>query len=61
MSGPAGVKIPRVIAPRRDGDIARSYADASLAKEILHWEARRGIDEMCRDAWNYTLLHRQQN
>lgn len=57
----SGVKIPRVIAPRRDGDIARSYADASLAKEILHWEARRGIDEMCRDAWNYTLLHRQQN
>ena len=44
----SGVKIPRVIAPRRDGDIARSYADASLAKEILHWEARRGIDEMCQ-------------
>lgn len=38
----SGVKIPPGHRPRRDGDIARSYADASLAKEILHWEARPG-------------------
>ena len=52
-----GIPIPRVMAPRRDGDIARSYADASLAKELLGWETHRSLEEMCRDAWNYTKLH----
>jgi len=48
-----GVKIPYKIAPRRPGDIAECYADASKAREILRWEAELGIEDMCRDAWNY--------
>ncbi|MBC7896900.1 MAG: hypothetical protein H7066_15895 [Cytophagaceae bacterium] len=48
-----GVKVPRAIAPRRPGDIAECYADASLAKRVFGWEAKRGLDEMCRDAWNW--------
>ena len=49
----SGVEIPYVIAPRRAGDIAECYADASLAKEELGWEAEFGIKEMCEDSWNW--------
>lgn len=48
-----GKKIAYKIAPRRDGDIATCYADPKKAKEELGWEASLGIDEMCRDSWNY--------
>ncbi|MDR2932862.1 MAG: UDP-glucose 4-epimerase GalE [Oscillospiraceae bacterium] len=49
----SGVKVPYKVAPRRPGDIATSYADATKAKELLRWGATRGIDEMCRDLWNF--------
>lgn len=49
----SGVEIPYVIAPRRAGDIAECYADASLAKAELGWEAEFGIKEMCADSWNW--------
>lgn len=49
----SGVEIPYVIAPRRPGDIAECYADPSLAKEELGWEAEFGIREMCADSWNW--------
>ncbi len=45
------------ITERRPGDIAECYADPALAKEELDWEATRGLDEMCRDLWNYTVKH----
>ncbi len=48
-----GVKVPYVIRERRPGDIASNYADASLAKEELGWEAKNGIREMCEDAWRW--------
>ncbi|MBO6214035.1 MAG: UDP-glucose 4-epimerase GalE [Lachnospiraceae bacterium] len=48
-----GVKIPYVIKPRRAGDIAENYADASLAKEELGWVAENGIKEMCEDSWRW--------
>ena len=38
---------------RRARDIATCYADASKAKELLGWEATRGIEEMCRSSWNF--------
>jgi len=49
----SGREIPYQIVERRAGDIATSYADASLAKEELNWEAKRDIREMCRDSWNW--------
>ncbi len=49
----SGVKIPYKIKPRRSGDIATCYADASLAKKELDWEAKYGIEEMCEDAWRW--------
>ena len=48
-----GVKIPYEIQGRRPGDIATCYADPSLAKKELGWEAQYGIKEMCRDSWNW--------
>jgi len=45
--------IPYFIAPRRAGDIAKCFADVSYAKEILGWEAEKGIDEMCQDVWRW--------
>ncbi len=48
-----GVAVPYEIKPRRAGDIATNYADASLAKEELGWVAQRGIKEMCEDAWRW--------
>jgi UDP-glucose 4-epimerase len=48
-----GVRIPRKISRRREGDTAVCYADATLAREVFGWRAKRGIEEMCRDAWNW--------
>lgn len=47
------VDIPYDIKPRRPGDIAECYADPAKAKEGLGWTAEYGIDEMCRDSWNW--------
>ena len=49
----SGRKIPYKIADRRPGDVATCYADPSLANRELNWEAKRGIDEMCTDAWRW--------
>src|SRR3954453_8768188 len=49
----SGRTIPLDFQPRRAGDIAASYADASLAARALGWKAKLGIDEMCRDAWRW--------
>ena len=48
-----GVKVPYVITARRPGDIDACYSDATRAKEELGWEAQYGIEDMCRDAWNW--------
>jgi UDP-glucose 4-epimerase len=47
------IKIPYVIAPRRPGDIATCYSDASKAKKLLNWEAKHNLVDMCKDAWNW--------
>ena len=49
----SGKKVPYKIAPRRAGDIATCFADPSYAKEVLDWEAKRGIEEMCEDGWRW--------
>lgn len=48
-----GKELPYKIAPRRPGDLAVCFSDPSKAKEVLGWEAKRGIDDMCRDSWNW--------
>ena len=49
----SGMKIPIVFKPRRQGDAAVSYADASRAENELHWKANLGLSEMCLDSWRY--------
>ena len=48
-----GVKIPYVIAPRRPGDIAYSYADASKAWQVLGWKTEKTAEDACRDTWRW--------
>ena len=48
-----GVKIPYVIAPRRPGDIAYSYADASKAWRVLGWKTEKNAEDACRDTWRW--------
>ena len=49
-----GVEVKYKIVDRRPGDIATCYADPSKAKNDLGWEAKKGIEEMCRDSWRFT-------
>ncbi len=53
----SGQPIPYKIMARREGDIAVCYADPSLAQEELGWQARRGIQEMCLDAWRWQSMN----
>ena len=48
-----GKKLPYAVKPRRAGDIAACYADASKAERELGWKAELGIDEMCSSLWNW--------
>ena len=48
-----GIKIPYEIKPRRAGDIATCYSDASKAERELGWKAQYGIKEMCEDSWRW--------
>ncbi|MFK8019242.1 MAG: UDP-glucose 4-epimerase GalE [Pseudomonadales bacterium] len=48
-----GKTIKYKISDRRPGDIATCYADASLAKQELDWEATRSVNDMVRDTWKW--------
>ena len=48
-----GLKVPYSIKPRRPGDIATCYCNPAKAKAELGWEAKYGIEDMCRDSWNF--------
>ncbi len=48
-----GQNVPYKITERRPGDIATCYADPTKAKNELNWTAELGIEEMCRDSWNF--------
>ena len=48
-----GVKVPYSIKPRRPGDIATCYCNPAKAEAELGWKALYGIEEMCRDSWNW--------
>ena len=50
-------EIPYQIVGRRPGDIPICYADPSFAEKELGWTARRGIDEMCADAWRWQSMN----
>ena len=47
------LKIPYEFGPRRPGDLAECWADASKAERILGWKAEKNLTDMCRDTWNW--------
>ncbi|MAQ32484.1 MAG: UDP-glucose 4-epimerase GalE [Alcanivorax sp.] len=49
----SGREVRYQIAERRPGDVASCYADPAHAKQVLGWEAKRGIDTMCADHWRW--------
>lgn len=53
-----GIKIKYEITPRRPGDIAECYADPTKAKEILGWQSEKNLEQMCKDSWKFTQMHK---
>ena len=53
FSAACGHEIPSVIEARRPGDVTANYADCAKARELMGWEAKYSIDDMCRDSWNW--------
>lgn len=47
------VKVPYVIADRRPGDADAVFSNANKARSLLGWEARKTLQDMCRDTWNW--------
>jgi UDP-glucose 4-epimerase len=49
----SGKKISYELVGRRAGDLAEYYANSSLAKTVLGWQAKHGIERMCEDTWRF--------
>ena len=49
--------VPFEIVARRPGDVAACYADASLARTLLGWQAKRDVAAMCADSWRWQSLN----
>ena len=48
-----GKKVPHVVGPRRPGDVVAVWADTTKVNEVLGWTAKRDLETMMRDAWNW--------
>ncbi|MDP2825981.1 MAG: UDP-glucose 4-epimerase GalE [Sulfuritalea sp.] len=49
----SGRPIPHRIVARRAGDVPAYWGDPTLARQCLGWTARRTLEDMCRDSWNW--------
>lgn len=49
----SGKDVPYTIVPRRSGDVASCYADPTKAATELNWCAKKGLQDMCNDAWHW--------
>ncbi|SPF79057.1 UDP-glucose 4-epimerase [Aliiroseovarius pelagivivens] len=49
----AGKELPYQMCPRRAGDVASVYGDPTKARDVLGFEAERGLDDMCESSWNW--------
>lgn len=54
------VKVNHKIGPRREGDIATCYADATKAKEKLKWTANKNLEDMQKDSYNYAVMNQKE-
>ncbi|MGQ3051420.1 MAG: UDP-glucose 4-epimerase GalE [Roseateles sp.] len=53
----SGRSVPYEIGPRRPGDIAACWADPTLARELLGWQAKLDLARMCEDSWRWQNLN----
>jgi UDP-glucose 4-epimerase len=53
----SGKTIPCDFVARRPGDVDSTYADASVARSLLGWQATRGLDAMCADSWRWQSMN----
>lgn len=53
----SGEAIPAKVAARRPGDLPAYYSSAALAAAKLGWRAERGLEDICRDAWNWQRMN----
>ena len=49
------VKVNYIVGARRPGDIPACFADSTKAKEEMGWVAEKGLEEMCKDSWNFII------
>ena len=49
----SGKPVPYQIVERRAGDVACVYANAQCAQQLLGWQAKRSVQQMCADAWRW--------
>ena len=53
----SGEDIPYQFADRRAGDIASCYASADKARDLLGWQAKLSINDMCQDSWRWQSMN----
>ena len=49
--------VPYQMVSRRPGDVPIYFADATQARNILGWHAKRDLPTMCKDAWSWQLAN----
>ncbi|MDB9696546.1 UDP-glucose 4-epimerase GalE [Amylibacter sp.] len=53
----SGIPIKFKYLPRREGDLAAFWSDASKAFETMSWKAERNIKNICEDTWHWHELN----
>ncbi len=53
MEKVVGREVPRVMGPRRAGDVPAAYANPAKAEKVLGWKPKYNVEDMCRDAWRW--------
>ncbi|WP_298905434.1 UDP-glucose 4-epimerase GalE [uncultured Aliiroseovarius sp.] len=48
-----GRDLPYAVTQRRPGDVPTLVARPDMARDVLGFEAERGLDEMCESSWNW--------
>ena len=49
------IKINYRYVDRRNGDCAILVANCDLIKDKLNWQTKKGIEDICKDGWNWRL------
>lgn len=52
------IEVPYKIVERRPGDIAACYADPAKAYKELGFKAEYGIEDMCKDSYNFVIKNK---